>query len=122
MSFIAGICFAYFVLVPAALQFLLNFGGDQIVANPAISRYISFVTHLLIAAGAIFQLPLVMFFLAKVHLVNPKMLNSIRRYVIVAAFVIAAVVTPTPDPFNQLLVAIPILVLYEIGALLARLA
>jgi sec-independent protein translocase protein TatC len=122
ISFIAGVCFAYFVLVPAALAFLLNFGDDQIVANPAISRYISFLSRLLIAVGAIFQLPLVLFFLAKVHLINPKMLGSFRRYVVVAAFVIAAVVTPTPDPFNQLLVAIPILVLYEIGALLARLA
>jgi sec-independent protein translocase protein TatC len=122
ISFIAGVCFAYFVLVPAALAFLLNFGGDQIQANPAVSRYISFLSRLLIAVGAIFQLPLVLFFLAKVHLINPKMLGSFRRYVVVAAFVIAAVVTPTPDPFNQLLVAIPILVLYEIGALLARLA
>jgi len=76
----------------------------------------------MIATGLIFQMPLVMFFLAKLRLVNPKLLGSIRRYVIVAAFVVAAVVTPTPDPFNQLLVAIPVLVLYEIGVLLSRLA
>jgi sec-independent protein translocase protein TatC len=122
LSFIAGVAFAYFALMPAALQFLLGFGSDQIRAVPAISLYISFMTRLLIAVGAIFQLPLVMFFLAKVHIINPKMLGTIRRYVVVVAFVVAAIVTPTPDPFNQLLVAVPILVLYELGALLARVA
>jgi sec-independent protein translocase protein TatC len=122
LSFIAGVAFGYFALVPTALNFLLNFGGDQVDANPAIAQYISFLTRLLIAIGVIFQLPLVMFFLAKVRLVNAKMLGGFRRYVFVIAFVVAAIVTPTPDPFNQLLVAVPILVLYEFGALLTRLA
>jgi sec-independent protein translocase protein TatC len=87
-----------------------------------VASYISFVSRLLLAIGVIFQLPLVMFFLSKVHLINPPMLGRIRRYVVVVAFIVAAVVTPTPDPFNQLLVAVPILVLYEVGVLLARLA
>ena len=120
-SFIVGVSFAYFALMPAALSFLLGF-SDVVEIRPTVASYISFVSRLLIAIGVIFQLPLAMFFLSKVHLINPKMLGSIRRYVIVAAFIISAVVTPTPDPLNQLLVAVPILVLYEVGVLLARVA
>jgi sec-independent protein translocase protein TatC len=120
-SFLVGVSFAYFALMPAALSFLLGF-SDVVEIRPTVASYISFVSRLLLAIGVIFELPLAMFFLSKLHLINPKMLGGIRRYVIVAAFVIAAVVTPTPDPLNQLLVAVPILVLYEVGVLLARAA
>ena len=110
VSFLVGVMFAYFALTPAALTFLLHFGNTaQVDIRPTVGSYIGFITRLLIATGAIFELPLAMFFLSKLHLINPKMLGSIRRYVVVAAFIIAAVVTPTPDPFNQLLVAVPIM-------------
>jgi sec-independent protein translocase protein TatC len=121
LSFVAGILFAYFALLPAALAFLFGFSND-VEIRPTVASYISFVSRLLLAIGVIFQLPLVMYFLSKVHLINPQLLGRIRRYVVVIAFVVSAVVTPTPDPFNQLLVAVPILVLYEVGVLLARLA
>ncbi|HEX2036091.1 MAG TPA: twin-arginine translocase subunit TatC, partial [Chloroflexota bacterium] len=98
-----------------------GFSGE-VEIRPTVANYISFVSRLLIAIGVIFQLPLAMFFLSKVRLINPRMLGGIRRYVIVVAFIVSAIVTPTPDPFNQLLVAVPILVLYEVGILLARLA
>jgi sec-independent protein translocase protein TatC len=120
--FVLGVAFAYFALLPAALGFLLGFGADRIKVVPTIESYVKFVSHLMIATGLIFEMPLVMFFLAKIRLVNAKLLGSVRRYVIVVAFIVAAVVTPTPDPFNQLLVAVPILVLYEVGVLLSRLA
>jgi sec-independent protein translocase protein TatC len=122
LSFIAGVTFAYLALMPAALGFLFAFGAGEVEIRSTVASYISFITRLLVAIGLVFQLPVVLFFLAKVHLINPKMLGAIRRYVVVAAFIIAAVVTPTPDPFNQLLVVVPILVLYEVGALLARVA
>jgi sec-independent protein translocase protein TatC len=121
LCFLVGILFAYFALMPAALTFLFGFSND-VEIRPTVASYISFVSRLLLAIGVIFQLPLAMFFLSKVHLINPPMLGKIRRYVVVVAFVVAAVVTPTPDPFNQLLVAVPILVLYEVGVLLARAA
>jgi sec-independent protein translocase protein TatC len=120
LSFIAGVSFAYFALLPPALGFLLEFGTVRIL--PTVDSYISFFWRLTVAIGLVFQLPLLLFFLAKLHIVNPKMLGSIRRYVVVGAFVLAAIVTPTPDPFNQILVVVPILVLYEIGALLTRFA
>jgi sec-independent protein translocase protein TatC len=118
--FVIGVLFAYFALMPPALGFLLGFTDPLVAVIPTVDSYISFITRLLIAIGVIFELPLAMGFLAKVRIINPKMLNGIRRYVVVVAFIIAAIVTPTPDPFNQLLVAIPILVLYEVGALITR--
>ena len=120
LSFLAGVSFAYFALLPPALGFLLEFGTVKIL--PTVDSYISFFWRLTIAIGLVFQMPLVLFVLAKLRIVNPKMLGSIRRYVVVGAFILAAVVTPTPDPFNQILVVVPILVLYEVGALLTRFA
>jgi sec-independent protein translocase protein TatC len=122
LSFIAGVMFAYYLLLPPALAFLLGFSNAWVEVTPTVSSYINFIARLLIAIGVVFQLPLALFFMAKVRIINPKILGSIRRYVIVGAFIVAAVVTPTPDPFNQILVVIPILVLYELGALLARFA
>ncbi len=122
VSFIAGLAFAYFALMPAALTFLLGFGDDAIKVVPTIASYIDFVTRLMLAAGAIFQMPLIMFILVKVGVVTVKKLSFMRRYVVVFAFLVGAVVTPTPDPFNQLLVAVPVMLLFEFGALLARFA
>ncbi len=121
-SFVCGVAFAYFALMPAALTFLLGFGDDSIKVVPTVASYITFLTHLLVAVGGVFQLPLIMFILTKVGVVNAGMFGKWRRYVIVLAFIVGAIVTPTPDPFNQLLVAIPVMMLYEFGALLARFA
>ena len=122
VSFIAGIAFAYFALMPAALTFLLGFGDDEIKVIPTVASYIDFVTRLLLAVGGIFQMPLVMFILTKAGVINPSRFGSWRRYVVVVAFIVGAIVTPTPDPFNQLLVAVPVMLLFEFGALLARFA
>ena len=120
LLFLGGVSFAYFALLPPALGFLLEFGTVRI--NPTVDSYISFFWRLTVAIGLVFQLPLLLFVLAKLKIVNPKMLGAIRRYVVVGAFIVAAIVTPTPDPFNQILVVVPILVLYEVGALLTRFA
>ena len=120
LLFTGGVAFAYFGLLPPALGFLLEFGTVKI--NPTVDSYISFFWRLTVALGLVFQLPLLLFVLAKLRIVNPKMLGAMRRYVVVGAFIVAAIVTPTPDPFNQILVVVPILVLYEVGALLTRFA
>ena len=122
VSFIAGIAFAYFALMPVALTFLLGFGDDDIKVVPTVASYIDFVTRLLLAVGGIFQMPLVMFILTKAGVIDPSRFGSWRRYVVVLAFIVGAIVTPTPDPFNQLLVAVPVMLLFEFGALLARFA
>ncbi len=119
--FLMGLAFSYFVLLPFAVKYLLTFSG---IADPMIKigNYISFVTSLLFWIGAAFETPLVMFFLAKIGIINHQKLGRFRKYAILAAFVIAAVITPTPDPMTQTLVAGPLYLLFEIGVLLTRLA
>lgn len=122
ISFVVGIAFAYFALLPFAIRYLLTFGGDIARAQWTIAEYIGFVTTILLWMGVAFETPLVIFFLAKVGIITPAMLSHYRRYAILAIAVIAAVITPTPDPFNMMIVMVPLFVLYEAGVLLARLA
>ena len=121
-SFLLGLAFAYFAMLPFALRYLLSFGGNIAEAKWAIGEYISFVTKLLFWVGVTFETPLLIFFLAKLGVVTPEMLARYRKYAIVAIAVLAAVITPTPDPFNMMVVMVPLLALYEIGVLLAKLA
>jgi sec-independent protein translocase protein TatC len=121
-SFIAGVAFAYFVMLPTAIPFLKGFLGDIIEPNWFIDKYISFITSLLFWVGLSFETPLLIFFLAKLGIVTPAVLSRYRKYAILVIAVLAAVITPTPDPFNMLLVMGPLILLYEIGILLAKLA
>ena len=122
LAFLCGVAFAYFVLAPPALKFLLTFGEG--VADPyiRISNIVNVMMRLLLWMGLAFETPLVMYLLASLGIVTPRMLGRFRRYWVVVAFVLAAIITPTFDPFNQVLVAAPLLVLYELGVQLARLA
>ena len=118
MLFLAGAAMAYFVAVPMALHFLLGFQGDvggvRREALPAIGNYLSFVMQFLFAFGLAFLLPVLMMLLARAGIVSRQQLKSARRYAIVAAFAVAAVLTP-PDVGSQLLLAIPLCLLYELG-------
>ena len=122
LSFLVGVVFAYFVFLPPAIQFLLSFSGT--IARPQIrvGNYVDFVSSLLFWMGVVFEMPLVIFFLAKVGVVTPQVLKRYRRPAWVLAFVMSAVITPTFDPVNQTIVAVPIILLYEAGILLARIA
>ena len=122
ISFVAGAAFAYFVMLPTAIPFLKGFLSDIIHPNWFIDRYISFVTSLLFWVGLSFETPLLIFFLAKLGIVTPASLSRYRKYAILIIAVISAVITPTPDPFNMILVMVPLIILYEIGILLAKLA
>src|SRR3990170_457515 len=119
LLFLAGVAFAYYVALPPALDFLLNFGGDLAQPNIRVGSYIDFVTRLLFWTGVSFETPLVVMFLGRFGIVSPGQLLRWWRLAIVAAFVIAAVVTPTIDPVTQSLVAGPIIVLYFLGIVLA---
>jgi sec-independent protein translocase protein TatC len=120
--FFAGVAFGYFITLRFALNFLLGFGIDLAQPTIRISNYISFVLTILFWMGISFELPVVLYVLAKLGVVTAKRLGSFRRYAILIAFIIAAIVTPTPDPLNQTLVAAPMIVLYEVGILMARTA
>ena len=122
LSFAAGVVFAWFVLIPPALNFLLNFGGDVAEANIRIGRYINLILALTLWVGLSFQTPLVMTLLSRLGVVKPASFAKRRKMAIVGAFIAAAVFTPTFDPVNQTLLASPIIVLYEIGIWLSKLA
>ena len=122
LSFAAGVVFAATVLLPAALPFLQGFLRGIVEQRYSIDRYISFVSNILVWAGLVFETPLVMYFLAKLGVVTPEGFAKARRVVIIGAAAGAAVITPTTDPVNMLLVMVPFMLLYELGILLARLA
>jgi sec-independent protein translocase protein TatC len=121
-AFSLGALFGYFLVVPAALSFLIGFGGGLIDQKWRFSSYVDAVSTLIFWMGVSFQTPLAIFFLCKLRVLNVNRLRAMRKYALVGAFVVGAMITPTPDPFNQTLVSVPLYLLFEIGILLARLA
>jgi sec-independent protein translocase protein TatC len=120
LLFVAGVSFAYFALLPMALKFFLGFQTQDLRAMITISEYISFVVFLLLACGLVFQTPIVLVVAAVLGLVKSQQLRQWRRYAIVSCFIIAALVAPTPDAFTQTMVAIPMILLYEISIWVIR--
>jgi sec-independent protein translocase protein TatC len=119
LLFASGVAFAYYVMLPAAIPFLLGFMSDIIRQQWTIEKYMSLVTGLLFWVGVIFETPLVIAFLAYLGIVSPGMLWKNFRYAIVIIAIIAAVATPTPDPINMSLLMAPLILLYLISILLA---
>lgn len=118
--FLIGVLFGYFLLAPVSLFFMATYTiSEQIVNSWTIQSYISFITMLTVATGLIFELPLIMYFLAKLGIVNAAFLKKYRRYAILIIVVLAAIVTP-PDAGSQMLVSIPLLILYEIGVIITK--
>ena len=122
LAFAAGVFFAYFVLIPPAVNFLLNWGSDLATPLIRIGNYVNVMLMLLFWMGVVFETPVVMFLLAKLGVVSAREFAKWRRHWIVVAFILGAFITPTFDPINQSLVAGPLIILYEVGILLARLA
>jgi sec-independent protein translocase protein TatC len=122
LSFVAGVAFAVFVAIPSAADFLTGFLSDIGDHTYSAREYLSFISSVMLWLGLIFQTPLVMFILARVGIVSPQGFAKARRFVIIGAAVAAAVITPTPDIINMLIIMGPFILLYEIGILLARAA
>lgn len=122
IAFVLGVLFAYFVLIPPAAKFLISFGDEFATPTIRISNYVSVVARLIFAIGLCFELPVIMYFLTKMGIVSVQKLTRFRKYNLVLAFILAALITPTPDPLNQTIVAVPLIVLYEAGILLSRIA
>ena len=118
--FVGGMAFCYYVLLPNALKFLITFGSDVIENQLRCSEYLSFVTTFILGLGIVFEMPAIIVALVRIGVVQRRWLTSVRRYMFLAVFVIGAVITPTPDPFNQTLVALPLYLLYELGLLISR--
>ncbi len=115
ICFLSGAAFGYFVVFPPAFKFLVGYSNEYLTSLPAVSEYFSLALRLLIAFGVIFEMPILMVFLAKMGIVNVAFLNRNRKYAILINFIIAAILTPTPDVVNQMMMGIPLLILYEIS-------
>jgi len=122
LCFVVGVAFAYFVMLPTAIPFLQGFMSDIVKQQWTIGDYLSFVANLLFWIGVSFELPLFVYFLAKLGIISDKTLRKNRKYAVIVIAVLAAVITPTIDPLNMALVMGPLILLYELGILLARIA
>jgi len=120
VAFVIGAAFGYYVLIPQGLKFLATYGADYIQGQFALSEYLSLFINMTLVVGLIFELPLIMTFLSLIGVVKAEAYGRFRRYWILAATVIAAIIAPTPDPFTLLLCTGPLFVLYEVGIVLAR--
>ena len=119
VMFLIGSSFAYYVVVPLGFDFLIAFGSTVVTVLPSIGKYVDFFTKLLFGFGIAFELPVITFFLAKIGLVDDKMLKDFFRYAIVIIFIVAAILTP-PDVLSQLLMAAPLLLLYGVSIYIAK--
>jgi sec-independent protein translocase protein TatC len=115
LCFIGGAAFGYFVVFPPAFTFLVGYNNEFLTSLPAVSEYFSLATRLLLAFGIIFEMPLFMVFLAKIGVIDVHFLQRNRKYAILINFIIAAVLTPTPDIVNQMMMGVPLMILYEIS-------
>lgn len=119
--FMIGIAFGYFVIVPIAMNFLLGFSTDFILPMISMGNYISFLSTLTFSFGLVFELPIVILFLTKIRIVSPIFLIKRRKEAIVTVFILAAFLTP-PDVVTQVLMALPLIVLYEISVVFSKIA
>jgi len=119
--FVGGALFGYFVVFPFGFKFFIGFSNDYVKALPSVKQYFSFSMKLLFAFGAVFELPVIIFFLSKMGIVTPQFLRQKRKYAILLTFALAAILTP-PDVITQCMMAGPLIVLYEIGILVSRIA
>lgn len=122
ICFVAGLVFGWFVTVPAALNFLLVQGAGRFDIRPTIENFLSLFTRLMLINGVLFELPVVVYSLIWLGVVQRNMLTKYRRYAILVIVIVAAIVTPTGDPVNLALVAVPMYLLYELGLILALVA
>ena len=115
LAFASGCLFAYFALLPASLGFLLSIGQGELEPVISASRYISFVTGFILACGAVFEMPVATFFLARTGIISARLMRAKFKYALIAILIIAAVITPTTDIFNMMMLALPMLGLYEVS-------
>ena len=122
LCFLIGIVFAYFVMLPFTLKFAATFGSATIVNQFAIDEYMNIIISVMLGAGLVFELPMISFFLTKLGILKPEYMRKYRRHAIVFIMIAAAFLTPGTDPVSQVVLAIPLLLLYEISILISKLA
>jgi sec-independent protein translocase protein TatC len=120
LLFLLGVAYGFFFAAPRALQFLSGFMSDLYEWSPEGQEVITFFLTLMLGLGLAFQLPVVMFILAKLGVASPQRLAGFRKYAVVIILILAAIITPSTDPFNMMVVAVPLYVLYEAGVIVAK--
>lgn len=120
LLFLAGVAFSYFFILPVGLNFLVGWAPERYQTMITSNSYMSFVTRLLLASGIVFEFPAATYVGAKLELVDAPMLKKYRRHAIVANTILAAALTPTPDPFSMILLAVPMILMYEVSIIIAR--
>lgn len=120
--FLAGIAFAYFVMLPLALKFAAQFGTEAIKNDFAIDEYMSIIISVMLAAGFVFELPMISLFLTKLGILTPAFMKKYRRHAIVIILVLAAFLTPGADPVSQIVLAVPLVLLYEISIFISKIS
>lgn len=120
LSFLGGLIFAYFVMLPLTLKFAVAFGTEIIENNFAIDEYFSIIISVLLAAGVVFELPMLSFFLSKIGILTPEFMKKYRKHSIVIIMILAAILTPGTDPVAQLLLGIPLTLLYEVSIIVSK--
>jgi len=120
VSFVIGLLFCYFVVLRYALTFLFTYKTANLVPMISIGSYFDFVMKFMLAFGLIFELPIAIIFLTKTGILTTKFLTKNRKYAILINFIVSAILTPTPDIFNQLFMAVPLIALYELGIIGAK--
>ena len=121
LLFVGGALFGYFVVFPFGFKFFIGFSNEYVKALPSVKQYFGFALKLLFAFGVVFELPVIIFFLAKLGLVTTELLKKKRKYAILMTFVAAAILTP-PDVITQCMMAGPLIILYEVGIIVSRFA
>jgi sec-independent protein translocase protein TatC len=122
VCFLAGIAFAYFAMLPLTLKFAAEFGSESIKNEFAIDEYMSIIISVMLAAGLVFELPMISFFLSKLGILKPSLMRKYRRHSIVIIMILAAFLTPGADPVSQLVLAVPLVVLYEISIFISKIS
>jgi len=117
--FVAGSLFGYFIVFPYGFKFFISFATEDIQALPSVRQYFSFAIRLLLAFGLVFEMPVVVLFLTKIGLITPEAMKKFRKFAILCSFILSAILTP-PDVATQIMMALPIIILYEVSIFLSK--
>ncbi|MGE5400651.1 MAG: twin-arginine translocase subunit TatC [Ignavibacteriales bacterium] len=120
--FLAGIAFAYFVMLPMTFGFAASFGTKAIENNFAVDEYLSIIVSIMLGAGVVFELPMLSFFLSKIGILKPRLMKHYRKHAIVVIMILSAFLTPGTDPVSQLVLAVPLVFLYEISIFVSKMS
>lgn len=118
--FYSGVAFVFFLLLPAAIKVMLSFVGKDMLSTIGADNYLSFILFFSLSMGVLFEVPVIVLVLTRMGIVSPSMLSSKRKYAIVIIWIIAAVITPQPDPFSQAMVGVPLMIIYEVSIIISK--